>query len=284
MSAVSTSELIKFGPISTNKYIYQLTLNDDKTRNCLSHSMIDSLTSTFNQASNIKSCKVILLNTNEQANVFCSGHDLKNFHKILKTKNENQFKEIFNSCDILFKTMNQCNIPIIALLNGIVTASGIELASFCDIILCTESTKFSIPGTLIGLAPFTPTINFVRNLNNITCINNGGYKKIGLEMLFTGNNINANDAYKHGFINKICKDYQNMLECGNEYAIKIAEKSDYCLKNGKKFFYEQIDIKDINYAYKIGEEYMVKAVLHKHLQEGIKAFFEKRKPDWSLST
>ena len=273
----SFNDLIKFGPLTSNPYVYELRLNDDKTRNCLSHNMVLSLKNTFMNATKISECKVILLNTNETANVFCSGHDLKNMLHCIQTKNESEFKSIFNECNDLFRTMQQTNIPIIASLNGIVTASGIELASFCDIVLSTKNTKFSIPGTLIGLAAFIPTINLIQNLNHIHLPSNG-YKKLGLDMLFTANVMSSDMAYKHGFINKICDDYNDMMLYSHEYANKIASKNKNCVGNGKEFFYKQLNIKDIHKAYNLGSEYMVKGMLNDDTRECITAFLDKRKP------
>ena len=124
----------------------------------------------------------------------------------------------------LLLSIQNSRLPIISCLYGIVTASGLEIASATDMTLCSKNTKFCIPGINIGVNACKPATTFSNSLNF------NSYK-IGLEMLLTGKEtmIDSNIAYNKGFINYIGNDYDDMNNIALKYANIISNKSKLCI-------------------------------------------------------
>ena len=159
--------------------------------------------------------------------------------------------------------------PVIAEVKGIATAAGCQLVASCDLAYASESSKFATPGVNIGLFCSTPMVALSRVVNN----------KHSMEMLLTGDFINADKAKSIGLINNYFSEDKLVNETKG-MAIKIANKSSQTLKIGKKAFYNQAEMK-ISDAYKYASEIMIKNMMNQVSEEGIAAFLEKREPNWS---
>ena len=245
---------------------------------CLSSKMVDSLIYHIENASKLSSnqCRVLIINSDRNSNTFCSGHNLKELLSAIIDQNEQEWKHHFEMCSELLLTIQSSLIPTISCLDGVVTASGLEIASVTDMTLCTKDTKFCIPGMNIGVNACKPATTFSNSLNH----NNW---KLGLEMLFTGKEtmIDSIMAYNRGYINYIAEDYDDMNAKVLEYGNKIASKSRLCITMGKETFYEQMRYKkDVIKAYGICSKTMVDNMLTYDVCEGIQAFLNKTTPNW----
>jgi enoyl-CoA hydratase/carnithine racemase len=133
----------------------------------------------------------------------------------------------------------------------------------------SDSSKFATPGVNIGLFCSTPMVALSRVVNN----------KHSMEMLLTGDLINADKAKSIGLINNYFSEDKLVNET-REMAVRIANKSSLTLRIGKKAFYNQAEMK-ISDAYKYASEIMIKNMMSQDSEEGIEAFLEKREPNWS---
>jgi enoyl-CoA hydratase/carnithine racemase len=133
----------------------------------------------------------------------------------------------------------------------------------------SDSSKFATPGVNIGLFCSTPMVALSRVVNN----------KHSMEMLLTGDLINADKAKSIGLINNFFNE-DKLVNKTREMAVRIANKSSLTLRIGKKAFYNQTEMK-ISDAYKYASEIMIKNMMNQDSEEGIEAFLEKREPNWS---
>ena len=158
--------------------------------------------------------------------------------------------------------------PIIAAIDGIATAAGCQLIASCDLAYSSDKARFATPGVNIGLFCSTPMVPLSRNVS----------KKAAMEMLLTGDLIDADKAQQIGLVNGVFTS-DKLMQKVSEVAQKISSKSMKTLKIGKKAFYKQreMSLKD---AYDFTSAVMTENMLNSESEEGIRAFLEKRKPVW----
>ena len=248
--------------------ILRLTMNDLVSKNSLSEEMMCSLINEFKNASKDSSIKVIILAGN--GNVFSAGHNLKEITTARENedKGEKYFKGVFNLCSTLMQLIIDVPQPVIAEVDGIATAAGCQLVASCDLAIATQESKFATPGVNIGLFCSTPMVALSRNIN----------KKSAMEMLLTGDFIDAKKAKEIGLINHLVQKEELTLEV-TKLAEKIASKSSMTVSIGKQAFYAQAEM-DLSSAYKYTSQVMKDNLLKHDAREGINAFIEKRSPDW----
>ena len=250
-----------------NKVLH-LTLNDQEHQNTLSDEMISELDKKFKEASQDRHVKVIILSSTGK--VFCAGHNLKDLNsKRLDLDNgKSYYAKIFRSCSLLMMNIVQNPKPVIAAIDGIATAAGCQLIASCDLAYASDRAKFATPGVNIGLFCSTPMVALSRTVS----------KKSAMEMLLTGDLIDAKNACKIGLINNFFNSKELMKKVF-EQADKISSKSMKTLKIGKKAFYKQREM-SLEDAYNYTSTVMIENMLEKDSEEGISAFLEKRKPIW----
>ncbi len=248
--------------------ILHLKLNDSENQNTLSYEMILELDEKIKQASNDNKVKVIILSSTGK--VFCAGHNLKDLHsKRMDTdKGKKYYDKIFRSCSALMMNIVKNSKPILAAIDGIATAAGCQLIASCDLAYASYKAKFATPGVNIGLFCSTPMVALSRNVS----------KKSAMELLLTGELIDAKKALQIGLINDIFKS-QDLINKVFEQAYKISSKSSNTIKIGKQAFYKQREM-SLEEAYNFTSAVMTKSMLEKDSEEGIGAFLEKRDPKW----
>ena len=181
---------------------------------------------------------------------------------------EEYFEKLFDTCSALMKLIVACSKPVIAEVSGVATAAGCQLVASCDLATAADSARFATPGVNIGLFCSTPMVALSRNVN----------KKHAMEMLLTGDMIDAKKAKEIGLIN----NYFHISELAKEtmtLANKIASKSSMTVSIGKDAFYSQSEL-DLSSAYEYTSKVMVENMLKEDAEEGIGAFIEKRPPRW----
>ena len=252
----------------TNEGVLRLTMNDQKNRNALSGAMMNNLIEELTKAASDKSIRVIIIASN--GSVFSSGHDLKEITAARNQKDfgEAYFKSLFDTCSSLMQLIVSCPKPVIAEVAGTATAAGCQLVASCDLATAADSVKFATPGVNIGLFCSTPMVALTRNIN----------KKNAMEMLLTGDMINAKKAKEIGLINNNFQAEELTKET-MILANKIASKSSMTVSMGKGAFYPQSEL-DTSAAYEYTSKVMVKNILKEEAKEGIGAFIEKRSPEW----
>ena len=252
----------------SDKGVLRLTMNNPNKKIPLSESMMSILMEGIKDASADHSIKVIVLAAN--GDVFSSGHDLKEITsaRANEDKGESYFKELFDYCSTLMQLIVNTRQPVIAEVDGIATAAGCQLVASCDLAIATNESKFATPGVNLGLFCSTPMVALTRNVN----------KKNAMEMLLTGDFIDAKKAKEIGLINNNVSKKNLIMEV-NKLAEKIASKSTMTVSIGKKAFYEQAEM-DLSAAYNYTSKTMTDNLLKYDAKEGIEAFIKKRPPEW----
>ena len=252
----------------SDKGVLRLTMNNPNKKNPLSESMMSILMEGIKDASADHSIKVIVLAAN--GDVFSSGHDLKEITsaRANEDKGESYFKELFDYCSTLMQLIVNTRQPVIAEVDGIATAAGCQLVASCDLAIASNESKFATPGVNLGLFCSTPMVALTRNVN----------KKNAMEMLLTGDFIDAKKAKEIGLINNNVSKKNLIMEV-NKLAEKIASKSTMTVSIGKKAFYEQAEM-DLSAAYNYTSKTMTDNLLKYDAKEGIEAFIKKRPPEW----
>ena len=249
--------------------ILKITLNNPSQQNTLSLDFINDLKKIIDKADKNDEVKVIILSSSGK--VFSAGHNLKEIksHRDDKDQGLQFFTTLINSCsDLMIKIINNSK-PIIAEVSGIATAAGCQLVASCDLAYASENSKFATPGVNIGLFCSTPMVALSRVVKS----------KHSMEMLLTGDFIDANKAKNIGLINNYFSE-DSLVDEIRQMANKIANKSSQTVKIGKKAFYNQAQMKTDD-AYKYASEIMIENMMNQDSDEGISAFLEKREPIWS---
>ena len=243
--------------------ISRIKLSDPSSYNALSSKNINSLINLFRSLNNDNKTKVIIIEGLGKG--FSAGHDLK---EIRSLKNKPKYKKLFNLCSTLMLEIIEGKKPVIAKVHGAAFAAGCQLVASCDLAISSDDAVFATPGVNIGLFCSTPMVAVSRKVN----------RKKTMKMLLTGDPIKATYAKEIGLIN----DHYPISELEDEVlklAKKISSKSNLTIKIGKKGFYKQLEM-PLRKAYKYTSKIMAKNMLANDAREGIKAFLEKRKPNW----
>ena len=247
----------------SNSGITRLKLNDPGSYNSLSTDMLKSLINRFEELDKDQKTRVIIIEGSGKG--FSAGHNLK---EVKSLKGKTNYKKLFELCSELMMVIINCNKPVIAKVHGAAFAAGCQLVATCDLALSTDDAIFSTPGVNIGLFCSTPMVALSRNVG----------KKSAMEMLLTGDLINAKKAKEIGLINN-CYNSSDLMEIVFEKAEKITSKSMKTIKIGKQAFYKQKEM-SLEDAYIYTSSVMVENMLENDSEEGISAFLEKRKPKW----
>ncbi|XP_074656331.1 enoyl-CoA hydratase domain-containing protein 3, mitochondrial-like isoform X2 [Tubulanus polymorphus] len=264
---MSTAETTKQEPIvlTTEKNgIRTITLNNPKKRNALSIAMIEALIADIRKNMDSEELRVIIIKAEE--NVFSSGHDLR---ELTSESGKGFHVKLFQRCTELMKLVQDVTVPVIAQVRGLATAAGCQLVASCDLAVVSESAQFATPGVNIGLFCSTPGVAIARAVP----------RKVAMEMLLTGTPITAQEALIHGLVNKVVPNDRLDAET-MKIADRICETSRMVVALGKATFYSQVGL-DRESAYRTAEQVMVSNLSLKDGQEGIKAFLEKRPPNWT---
>ena len=248
--------------------VARLTLNNPSKLNALSDAMLAALLSALDEVAEDKAIRVVVLNG--AGKVFCAGHDLKEMQAARSDQDNGRaaWLDLFARCSAVMARIQNLPQPVIAQAHGIATAAGCQLVATCDLAVAAEGTKFGVNGVNIGLFCSTPMVALSRNV----------HRKQAFEMLTTGEFIDAERAREVGLINRVATG--DLAEETMKLAKTIAAKLGSAVRIGKQAFYEQAQMPVAEaYAY-TGEVIAVNMALD-DTDEGIKAFLEKRKPNWS---
>jgi enoyl-CoA hydratase/carnithine racemase len=240
-----------------------VTLNRPEQRNALSLELMQELIASLSEIENNPGVRAIILAAAGRA--YCSGHDLRE----MVGRGVDEYRHIFDVCTELMQKIQSIPQPVIAEVQGIATAAGCQLVATCDLAIASDQASFATPGVRIGLFCSTPMVAVSRAIG----------RKRALEMLLTGETIDAAKAADWGLVNTVVPASQ-LREATRKLAARIAESSAFTVGIGKRAFYEQIDL-DQSKAYEFTKEVMTANALAADAQEGISAFLDKRAACWS---
>ncbi|MFQ5985681.1 MAG: enoyl-CoA hydratase [Alphaproteobacteria bacterium] len=240
-----------------------LTLNRPRVRNSLSVALMDALQNEIDAIAEDPSVRVVVIGASGSA--FCAGHDLK---ELRANANRGFYEKLFAQCSRLMLSITRLKKPVIAKVQGSATAAGCQLVATCDLAVATEDARFATPGVQIGLFCSTPTVALTRAVAH----------KHAMEMLFTGDFVDAEEALRIGLVNRVVPPARLDEEI-NALAAKIAGTSPLILATGKEAFHRQIGL-GLEEAYAYASAVMTRNLLAHDAKEGIDAFLEKRAPVW----
>jgi len=243
--------------------VARLTLNRPRQFNALSKAMLEALRQTLDALAGDASVRVVVIGGAGKA--FSAGHDLK---EMRANPDEGFIKGLFDQCSRVMLTIQRMPQPVIARVHGIATAAGCQLVAMCDLAVASENATFAVSGIDVGLFCSSPGVALSRNLG----------RKQALEMLLTGEFIEAKTARERGLVNRVVPLDRLDAEIDGLTATLLA-KSPVAVATGKRIFYEQLEM-GIEAAYARASEVMACNMRAEDAAEGIDAFIEKRPPKW----
>lgn len=250
--------------VHTENGITTLTLNQPERRNSLSMPMLEALSDALERMAAEPSSRVVVLASSGA--VFCAGHDLREMREHFGS---DEFQlALFQQCSKVMQQIVNLPKPVIARVAGVATAAGCQLVASCDLAVCESSARFATPGVNIGLFCSTPMVALSRNVP----------RKHAMEMLLTGEMIDAQRAERIGLVNRVVAP-DALDETVYGMAATIAGKSGHTLKIGKCAFYRQLEM-PLSDAYDYTAQVMATNMAAEDAQEGISAFLDKRDPNW----
>ena len=244
--------------------IARLTLNRPRQYNALSAALMSELQAALDDIAETSAIRAVIIEGAGRG--FCAGHDLKELRG--RGGDRAFFQAIFQQCSRLMTSIVSLPQPVIAKVHGIATAAGCQLVATCDLAVADAASHFGTPGVNIGLFCSTPMVALSRAVP----------RKQAMEMLLTGEMIDAAEAARLGLINRAVAAEELEAETLT-LAEKVVAKSPLTLKIGKEAFYRQVEYGLVE-AYAYASQVMTTNMLARDAEEGIDAFIEKRKPEW----
>lgn len=241
-----------------------LTLNRPQRFNPLSSQMIAALHAELRVIAGNPAVRVVILAAEGKG--FCAGHDLKEMRA--HSDDKNWQRGLFDACSRMMIALTEMPQPVIARVQGVATAAGCQLVSMCDLAVAAETATFAMPGVNIGVFCSTPAVGVVRNVG----------RKRAMEMLLTGEPIDAATALSWGLVNRVFPGNRLDAEITRITDI-ILSRSSAAISLGKQAFYSQID-RPLGTAYDLASEVMACNMLLEDAAEGIDAFLHKRPASW----
>jgi len=240
-----------------------LTLNRPAQFNSLSEELLTELQGALDTIAADDSVRVVVIAGAGKA--YCAGHDLKQ----MRTKHARDYmRQLFGQCGRVMTTIMRLPQPVIARVHGIATAAGCQLIASCDLAVAADVARFAVSGINVGLFCSTPAVALSRNMG----------RKQALEMLLTGDFIDAVEAQRRGLVNRVVPVGELDVEIVR-LTNSICGKSAAAVAMGKQLFYRQLET-GIDAAYQLASETMACNMMSEDAAEGIDAFMAKRQPVW----
>jgi len=240
-----------------------LTLNRPDAFNALNKELLSALQNELDSIKEDPEIRAVAITGRGRA--FCAGHDLK---EMGSERNRDALLGLFGQCSKMMLTLTQLPQPVIALVDGIATAAGCQLVAACDLALASTEARFATSGVKYGLFCSTPMVALSRNVG----------RKASMEMLLTGDFIEAEEALHLGLVNQVVKP-DDLEDAFETLVNRLLDKPRDVLALGKRAFYQQLEM-GLTDAYDFTTEVIVDNALGKDFEEGLQAFIEKRQPNW----
>ncbi|WP_420618407.1 enoyl-CoA hydratase [Candidatus Poriferisocius sp.] len=243
--------------------VARITLANPQRRNALSLELMQRLTEALRELGEKTDVGAIVIAAEGPA--FSAGHDLSE----MVDRDAQFYDDLFEACTELMDAVHAVPQPVIAEVDGVATAAGCQLVAACDLAVASSESTFATPGVRIGLFCSTPMVPISRAVG----------RKRSMEMLLTGEPIDAATAAEWGLVNRVVPPEQLRAEV-DKLAAQITRYSDETIAIGKQAFYRQLDCGEPE-AYDLTRDVMAANASTADAQEGIDAFLTKRSPSWS---
>jgi enoyl-CoA hydratase len=242
-----------------------VTLNTPDNRNALTSELLADLSDAFEAARRDERVRCVVLSSSHEK-VFSAGGALDQFAAEVPLVQKHFGTARFTN---LFRSIMGLGKPTLCAANGHVLAGALGLALCCDLIVAKDTATFGTPEINVGVFPFMIMALIYRNVP----------RKKTNELLLLGERLSADEAREAGIVNKVVATEQ-FEAAVDEWATKLAAKSPVMMRLGKEAMYRQLDM-PFEDALDYLRAQLTLAFATEDIQEGVKAFFEKREPNWS---
>ncbi|MBV9466142.1 MAG: enoyl-CoA hydratase/isomerase family protein [Solirubrobacterales bacterium] len=242
-----------------------ISLDQPDTRNALSGEMLTELISALVAARDDRDVRCVVL-TSTHEKVFSSGGNLGGFAAEIPLVHKHFETEGF---PWVFRLLGELGKPSICAVNGHVLAGALGLALACDLIIAKEGARFGTPEINVGLFPFMIMALIYRNVP----------RKKATELMLLGEQISAQEAERLGIVNRVVPA-EEFDQAVAEWAERLASASPALMRLGKDAIFRQQDMAFAD-AVDFLRSQLTIAFSTEDIQEGVRAFFEKRKPEWT---
>jgi len=241
-----------------------ITMNIPERRNALSLRHMNELTAAFREVGESNAHGVILAGNGP---AFSAGHDFAD----VVGRDLVEVRKLLKVCTALMDTIQEIPQPVLARVHALATAAGCQLVATCDLAVASTEAAFATPGGKGGWFCTTPMVAVSRNIG----------RKRALEMLLTGDVIDAQTAADWGLVNRVVPPDQLIAE--SQRLLEAATRGSLVSKGiGKQAYYAQMGLAQPQ-AYDYAIEVMASTSQLPDAEEGMHAFLEKRKPRFNQS-
>jgi len=255
-----------FSTVATTKkdFIGTITLNRPENLNTFNMEMAKDLNEALEEMDKDNDVRVIIVNGAGKG--FCAGIDVNG----LKDKSPSELYDWVSQMEKMSLTIANMAKPVIASVHGIAVANGIGVVASADLAVASKDAKFGATAVKVGLFCMGPAIPLSRCLG----------RKKALELLLTGELIDAEEAEKIGLVNQVVEN-DKLEEKTLELARKISVLSPLGVQMGKKSFYKAADL-EYSKAFELVNNHFAMLCTTEDAAEGVNAFLNKRSPEWKL--
>jgi enoyl-CoA hydratase len=245
--------------------VARISMDLPDTRNALSNQLLGELIDAFESARDDESVRCVVLGSTHEK-VFSAGGNLDQFAADVPLVHKHFGTERFPR---LFKLIMELGKPTICAANGHVLAGSLGIALACDLVIAKETATFGTPEINVGVFPFMIMALIYRNVP----------RKKANELMLLGERISAEEAREAGIVNRVvtAEEFDAAVD---DWAARLAAKSPVLMKLGKDAMYRQLDM-PLDEALDHLRSQLSLAFTTEDIQEGVRAFFEKRDPSWT---
>ena len=248
--------------VERKDHVGLITLNRPNQFNTFNTALADELCKALIELEVDKAVRVIVIRGAGKA--FCTGIDISGFHG----KTLQGYREWIGRMEQALHVIASMKKPVIASAHGYAVANGVGLIAACDLAIVAEGTKLGATAVNVGLFCMGPAVPMSRSLSRKRC----------LEMVITGELIDAREAERWGLVNRVVPP-DKLEEETMALANRLAEKSPLALQMGKEAFYGMADL-EFGKALAYTNEVFAALCMTEDAKEGVDAFLNKRAPQW----
>ena len=247
----------------TSEGVVTLTFNRPAQFNAINSALLAEIEAALDAIEKDSTVRVVVIAGAGKA--FCAGHDLK---EMREHRDREFIRGLFERMSRIMVRLTRLPQPVIARVHGVAAAAGCQVVAQCDLAVASAEARFATSGIKYGIFCNTPGVPVARDVG----------RKRALEMLFTGEFIDAKTALAYGLVNRVVAP-EKLDEEVSALARSILDKTPIAVAAGKKIFYEQVEA-GLERAYTLASEAMTCSLMTEDALEGIDAFSQKRPPQW----